>query len=357
LPPEEPPALHVEGNRLVDTDGNPVFLRGVNRSGTEYRCVQAREDTSPEHYFFDGPSDAESIAAMATWAINAVRVPLNETCWLGINGVLPESSGENYRVAIESYVGLIRDAGLYPILDLHWAAPGTFQARRLQPMPNRDHSAEFWRSVAERFKHDERVVFEPYNEAFPAGNSNGPAAWDCWQNGCTSDLVVRTGETSSPYEAVGVGELVAAIRETGARNLILLGGVQYSNTLDEWLARSPLDPEENLAASWHAYNNNPCRTAECWNGVPKAVAQTIPVVATELGQNDCGASEFVAPLLDFLDENGSGYLAWSWNAFGECRPPGSMPYANPWSLVTDYASATPNGGYAQAFYDHLERSR
>jgi endoglucanase len=357
LPPEEPPALHVSGNRLEDADGNEVILRGVNRSGSEYRCVQANSETSPEHYFFDGPGDAASIAAMASWNINAIRVPLNETCWLGINGVWPESSGENYRAAIEAYVALIREAGLYPILDLHWAAPGEFQARRLQPMPNREHSPEFWRSVAERFKGDEHVVFEPYNEPFPVGNSDGPAAWDCWQNGCTSDRSVRADETSTPYEATGMGELVRTIRETGARNLILLAGVRYANLLDEWLARRPDDPAGNLAASWHVYNTNPCRDVTCWNGVPKEVAQTIPVVATEVGQNDCGASEFVAPLLDFLDENASGYLAWAWNAYGDCRPPGSMPYANPWSLVTDYASGAPNGGYAQVFYDHLESLR
>ncbi|HVR18985.1 MAG TPA: cellulase family glycosylhydrolase [Polyangiaceae bacterium] len=357
LPPEPPPALHVAGNRIHDADGSDVVLRGVNRSGTEYRCVQARAETDPEHYFFDGPGDAASIAAMASWNITAIRLPLNETCWLGINGVLPESSGENYRTAIEDYVELILDAGLFPILDLHWAAPGEVQARRLQPMPNRDHSADFWRSVAERFKHEERVVFEPYNEPFPFGNSNGPAAWDCWQNGCPANLSVRTGDTSTEYDGASVGELVNAIRETGARNLILLAGVQYANTLDEWLERAPDDPMGNLAASWHVYNTNPCRDAACWNGVPAAVAQKIPIVATEVGQNDCGESDFVAPLLDFLDANGSGYLAWSWNAYGECRPLGAMPRPNPWSLVTDYDSGTPNGGYAQIFYDHLESLR
>ena len=25
----------------------------------------------------------------------------------------------------------------------------------------------------------------------------------------------------------------------------------------------------------------------------------------------------------------------------------------PWAIVTSYATGTPNGGYAQAFYDHL----
>lgn len=366
LPPEEPPApeppppppeIRVVGDHLEDRDGNRIFLRGVNRSGTEYRCVQADADTSEEDGFFDGPGDEDSIRAMASWNINAVRVPLNETCWLGINGVDPRFSGENYHAAIREYVRLLHQYGLIPILDLHWAAPAEYQARRLQPMPNADHSPDFWRSVAETFKDDERVVFELFNEPFPHSNADSNTAWDCWRDGCSVDLAVRSGETSVPYLASGMQELVTAVRETGARHLLLLGGVQYSNTLSQWLEHRPVDPIGNLAAAWHVYNTNPCRDVECWNGVPAMVASNIPIVATEVGQNDCGAEPFVGPLLEFIDEHADGYLAWSWNAYGECRPPGAMPYANPWSLVTDYASGTPNGGYAETFYGHLETHR
>ena len=64
-----PAGLHVSGNRLLDGSGTAIVLHGVDRSGTEYACIQG-------FGFFDGPSDATSIAAMAGWHINAVRVPL-----------------------------------------------------------------------------------------------------------------------------------------------------------------------------------------------------------------------------------------------------------------------------------------
>ncbi len=355
--PEPPPELHAAGDRIEDSEGNRIVVRGVNRSGTEYRCVQANEDTTPENGFFDGPGDEESIRVMASWNINAVRVPLNETCWLGINGVDPRFAGENYHAAILEYVRLLRLYDLIPILDLHWAAPGEYQARRLQPMPNADHSPEFWRSVAETFKDDERVVFELFNEPFPYSNADSTTAWSCWRDGCELDLAVRAGETSVPYWGAGMQDLVNAVRATGARNLILLGGVQYSNALSRWIEERPHDPLGNLAAAWHVYNTNPCSDADCWNGVPKTVASTIPIIATEVGQNDCGAEPFVGPLLEFLDENADGYLAWSWTAYGECRPPGSEPWPNPWSLVTDYDTGTPNGTYAETFYGHLESLR
>src|SRR2546426_9476568 len=90
-----PPALHVSGIQIVDQSGTPIQLDGVNRSGTEYACAQGWG-------IFDGPNDAASIAAMAAWH---VRVPLNEDCWLGINGVNQAYGGRNYRKAIRDYVG------------------------------------------------------------------------------------------------------------------------------------------------------------------------------------------------------------------------------------------------------------
>ncbi len=78
-------SVRVEGNRLVNGNGAPIRLLGVDRSGTEYACVQGWG-------IFDGPSDAASIAAMASWHINAVRVPPNRDCWLGINGVNPATA-------------------------------------------------------------------------------------------------------------------------------------------------------------------------------------------------------------------------------------------------------------------------
>ena len=73
-----PPAisgLHVQGNKLVNEAGQAVVLHGVDRSGTEYACIQGWG-------LFDGPSDAASVQAIARWHVNAVRVPLNEDCWL-----------------------------------------------------------------------------------------------------------------------------------------------------------------------------------------------------------------------------------------------------------------------------------
>src|SRR5262249_48309311 len=68
MPDGGPVGLHVVGNQLHDGMGKVVQLHGVNRSGTEYACVQGWG-------IFDGPSDEASVAAIASWNSNVVRVP------------------------------------------------------------------------------------------------------------------------------------------------------------------------------------------------------------------------------------------------------------------------------------------
>src|SRR5690349_15508642 len=81
--------LHVEHSLITDDRGETVFLHGVGRQGTEYMC-------SKYGALFDGPNDQASIDAMRAWNINAVRVFLNEDCWLSINGVDAALSGAPY---------------------------------------------------------------------------------------------------------------------------------------------------------------------------------------------------------------------------------------------------------------------
>ena len=109
-----PAGLHVDGKRLVNSAGEAVVLRGVNRAGTEYKCVGG--GIPPGGGIFDGPVDDASIAAIKSWRANAVRIGLNEDCWLGINGVAGEYAGAAYQHAIADYVSLLKANGVYAIL-------------------------------------------------------------------------------------------------------------------------------------------------------------------------------------------------------------------------------------------------
>jgi hypothetical protein len=253
---------------------------------------------------------------------------------------------------------MLQQFHIIPIVELHWVGPGTALADRQQPMPDADHAIQFWTDVARTFADNGGVVFELYNEPFPDSNRESATAWDCWANGCTANQAVPTGGPAGlTYQAVGLRDIVAAVRPI-APNLILLGGIRYSNSLDQWSAYAPVDP--NLAAAWHVYNFNydPNCDLACvqglWDGPPATLAQTVPIVATEIGEATC-AGGFISPLMQWLDGHGGNYLAWSWNNYGACMPPPppARQGGRPWALITDYTSGTPNGGYAQTFHDHL----
>jgi endoglucanase len=292
--------IRVAGAQLVTYDGQPVRLRGVNRSGAEFACIH-------EWGIFEGPTDIASAELIRSWNANAVRIGLNEDCWLGINGIQPAYSGETYRQAVIDYVNTLTADGLYAIVDLHWTAPGRARATLLRPMPDADHSLEFWRSVATTFVDNPNVLFDAFNEPFGVD-------WDCWRDGC----IVNSAQDTPPWHAVGMQSLVDTIRATGARQPILLGGLWFANDLTEWRAHQPLDPLQQLVASVHVYPFNRCNEQSCWDDEIAPLADLVPVLVSEFGTDwtppysDAGALQF----MDWADQHRIGYLAWTWNTWG-----------------------------------------
>jgi endoglucanase len=330
------PQLHVWHNLLVDSANRPVRLIGANRSGTEYACLSWS--------IFDGPSDQASINAMLSWHINAIRVPLNEDCWLNINLHGSPYGGAVYQQAIERYVQLLISNGITPILDLHWTAPGNQQATQEEPMPDRDHALTFWWQVAEDFKWNDAVIFDLFNEPFPDRDRDTLAAWNCWRDG-TNAHTCPLGTAGLNYNAAGMQELVTTVRSTGATNVIMLGGIQYAATLDRWMNFAPSDPAHNLAASWHLYNFSYCNQPTCWGAQGLQVMRYYPVITGEMGENRSGGN-FMLSLMNFLDHPAAGllpqsYLAWTWNTDQTV-----------FDLISNYSGA-PTSPYGVEYRQHL----
>ena len=317
--------LHVSGNELVNAAGQRVILRGVDRSGGEYSCVGGKG-------IWDGPMGQTAVTAMKDWRVDAVRVPLNEACWIGQSYVSAANSGRNYRKAVAAYVRLLNRNGIVALLDLHWSdgtytgrfsACGSAEAFCEKPMPDRARAIPFWKSVAGTFAGNDAVIFDLFNEPFPAAVSNGDEteAWRCWRNGGSACAGI-------PYPVAGMQSLVDAVRSTGANNVIMLSGLNFANDLTQWLTYEPTDPDHNLVAAWHTYSFNPCNTEACWNGQVAPVIAKVPVIAAEIGDNTCSGG-YLDGLMSWLDSKRTGYLAWAWNADFECA---SGP-----GLITSYA--------------------
>jgi endoglucanase len=333
------PQLHVSGNKLLNASGQQVILRGVNRSGAEYSCVNGTG-------IFDGEMDQAAINAIKSWGSNVVRLPLNEACWNGESYVSSAYSGANYQNAIKSEVSLMNASGLVVILDLHWtdgaytgpsAGCSSAEAVCQKPMPDAAQAVPFWSSVASAFKGNDAVIFDLFNEPYAsrADNNNSAEGWQCWETGSPC--------TGISYPVAGMQQLVNAVRNAGANNVIMLGGEEYANDLTGWLQYEPTDPDHNLVASWHSYNFNACNTQSCWTSQVAPVIAAVPVIAGEIGENDC-AGTYINPLTSWLDSQSTGYLAWAWNADFNCS---SGP-----GLITDYVPGDPTS-FGAAFKAHL----
>jgi hypothetical protein len=258
-------AVSVRGNRLVDAAGNILQLRGVNFSGFEFVAINGFNPGDPSGGQAGQPNGPKW-SAVTAWRANAVSFALNEASWLGAtcvdtDGVSRNADpGANYRAAVQTQVEQATGAGLYVIIELHWAAPGNTCPLVQTQMANADHSVDFWTSIATAFKGNPAVLFSLYNEPYMYGLT---ATDDPWA------VMMKTGGSLSYYPAtsgthnyqnintswrvVSMQALLDAVRATGSSNVVLVGGVDYGNNLEKWLATAPTDSLNQLAAAWHPY--------------------------------------------------------------------------------------------------------
>ena len=312
--------LRVSGAHLVNGNGGRVALRGVNRAGNEYACVQG-------FGIFDGPSDEASVTAIASWHVNFVRVLLNEDCWLGINGVKRAYSGRNYRQAIVNYVRLLHLHGIYAEISLIWAAPGHDRASYQPRAPDEDHSPAMWKSMASTFKHDHDVILAPWGEPVVSAG--------CLLHG-GSPCPATHGPTKRHYRTAGMQQAVNVMRGAGYRGPIAIPGLNYANDMSRWLAFKPRDPLHQLVAEAHVYGKNACSSTSCFNRTMTPVARRVPLIFGETGEtydaSSCAATN-ISTFLHWADAHGVGYAIWTWDAWGNC-----------FALITDY-----NGDPANAY--------
>jgi hypothetical protein len=303
------PAVRVSGNKLVTSSGAVYRLLGVNRAGGEFACIKGTG-------LWDGPMDAASIDAMRTWKIRTVRVPLNEECWLGTDSVSAEYGGAAYQAAVKAYVGLLARKGITPILEMHWnygqytgnsSGCPDIKATCQKPMPDAEYAPKFWTSVARTFKGNDAVILDLFNEPYPdRATGDATSGWKCWRDGGTCSGIT--------YKVAGFQSLVNTVRATGATNVIMIGGLAYSNDASQWLEYMPKDPRNNLMAFAHVYNFNECSNVACYERTFGKVAQKVPFAFTEIGENDC-ASSSVQTLMNWADTKNIGYLGWTWNTW------------------------------------------
>ncbi len=373
---------------FVDGNGSVIQLRGVNRAGTEFAC--ANQNPRAFTMGVSGSSGGTSldysftnIKALYTWdkpgtppegphAINTVRIPLNEECWLGINGAPAAYSGSNYQQYIQNMVDEATRGNLYVVLDLHWAEGGTGFPQGQNIAPNADHSITFWQQVAQRFgtqKGYGNVIFDLFNEpaincttanGCPKGNyfvendwvqryyRDGSAAMGgAYKYSTEDDAQYYNPRAGQSLNIAGTQQLLNAIRGVGANNIVMVealgGGSGYIDLLGNYLPKDTLSSPQ-VAMSFHSYRGygtdigNPtslAATVDYWLRNNKTITGSIdhsrdilgnvPVLVGEYGPlGSCPGtdSNWTANAHKWMDANNISYTAWGWGQNMGCNGPG-----------------------------------
>ncbi len=254
-----PPELHVVGNQLLKKNGKPVWLQGL--------CVDSLE------WAAGGEKILTSIpVAVDQWKANIIRLPVREHFWFGRGPWQKKGEGGiAYRKLVDAAIEAAAARGAYVALDLH---------RFGAPMAG---DVEFWKDAAIRYKNHPAVLFELFNEPHSI-------SWKIWRDGgslkstANKNTDVNAAENTEETEgenSTGMQALVDVIRDTGARNIVIAGGLDWGYDLSGVVKDYPLqerDGGDGIVYSSHIY---PWK--KDWQGKTLDAAAKYPVFIGEVG--------------------------------------------------------------------------
>jgi len=186
------------------------------------------------------------------------------------------------------------------IFDLHWSDRGMDEMGEQHSMPDAN-SVIFWQEVAEIYQEDSRVLFELYNEPYIG-------SWEVWLNG---------GQSGEGFVGVGMQDLYDAVRDAGAENIVIIGGLTWASDLSE--VPSYRVQGYNIVYAAHPYDHGGGTQLAYWETAWGFLAATDPVLLTEFGNYNCNG-QYYADVIDYAASKGIGWTAWAWYP-GGCEFP------------------------------------
>jgi endoglucanase len=248
------PELKVEGNQVRTADGRPVWLQGLSVDSMQW-------------------SQGENVlwtirVAIDDWKSNVIRLPVHDTFWYGKGKGQPQGGEVAYRDTVDKAIKLASTRGAWVVLDLHRFGAPT------------EENIVFWKEVAERYKNNPAVLFELFNEAHGI-------TWEIWRNGGSLKDVkhkdVNPTENTLKMEVdwtPGMQALVKAVRDTGAKNIIVAGGLDWAYDLSGVANGYALD---DLGGNGIIYVSHIYPWKRDWQDKVLVAADKYPIIITEVG--------------------------------------------------------------------------
>jgi hypothetical protein len=295
-----PQELHVQGNQVLNKDGKAVWLQGANVVSLEFSIKGERVLRSAQ-------------VAVDDWKANIIRLPVKEEYWFGKNSG-QKDGGASYRELVDAAITLIANRGAYVLLDLH-----RFRA------PRHEH-VDFWKDAATKYKDHPALLFDLFNE--PHGTS-----WELWRNGgfvadkdapADEDAFLTPEEKAAGakgFHSVGMQALVDAVRATGARNIVVTGGLDWAYDLSGIAQGFELADKggNGIIYSTHIY---PWKKG--WQEKVLVIADKYPILIGEVGadakkmsfipaEQQEDAATWVPAMLGFIQQHRFHWTAFSFH--------------------------------------------
>lgn len=215
-------ATHAPVSRAAD-----IPYRGVNLSGAEFgRCT--KEAKYGFKYMYAPNTVIDYFMALG---MNTFRIPF---CWERVQKTPSGDLNPEELARLDQLTQYATVKGAYIVLDPH--NYGSYWSKRISTDAGNAMFADFWRRLAAHYRNNDHVIFGLMNEP----------------HGISSEAWLQSANAA-----------VAAIRSTGAKNLILVPGTAWTGA-HSWTAShygtpnavSMLqisDPQNNYAYEVHQY--------------------------------------------------------------------------------------------------------
>ncbi len=335
--------LVAQGTEIVDSNGNPVLLRGYGPGGWQImegymmqtsgfagaqheikeKLIELMGEANTETFFAkwrENHFTQRDVDSLAAWGFNSIRIPMHYNLF-----TLPIEAepvpGEN--TWFETGFELIDDVlewsaphNIYVILDMH-ATPGgqgagseinDYDADKpslWESQENRDKLVALWTRIAERYKDNEWIGgYDLINETH----------WDLGpQNALLREI----------YE-----DITAGIRGVGDNHILYIEGNSYAN--DHTGLTPPWD--DNLVYSFHKYWSFNNENDLDWI-LPLRDTHNVPLWMGESGEN---SNTWFTDAVSLFENNNIGWAWWAFRKIGDIDSPYAVDINPGYQAILDY---------------------
>ncbi len=330
----------VEGKEIVDSDGKPVLLKGINLGNwlvPEGYMFHFNKISSPQfiQLLFNtliGPEEAnkfwedfrsnyiteKDIRFIKSLGFNSIRIPFNYRLFI-TDYPFYELKGIGYEI-LDKVIGWCRNENLYVILDMHCAPGGqtgdniddSFGYPYLFDSPiEQNNTAKIWRKIAELYKDEEIIIgYDLLNE---------PIAH-----------YFDTDRLKPLLEPL-YRKITNEIRQVDSNHIIFLGGAIWDS--DFSIFNQPFD--KKLVYTFHKYWTEPTQEV-IQSYIEFRDKYNVPIWLGESGEN---TNDWINEFRIVLEKNNIGWCFWPYKKLDSERGVVSIKKPEDYDIIKEFADS------------------